>query len=150
MLEVLAGRVQFEYAGIRVRDLARSVRVYRRALGWRVVRRGDTRGRGGGRWVLLQDPRSRRLIELNWYPRDSRFYAPYVVGAALDHLDFTLGVAGRPDLDRGYHRLLRLGGRSTGYSPATTQGRMASVRDPDGNWITLGRRPTRTERAMFA
>lgn len=138
--------VRLENAGIRVTDLARSLRFYTRALGLRVVRQGDTRSWGGGRWVLLQDPSSRRQIELNWYPRTSRFYTPFVAGDALDHLDFSLGVAERSALETVCRRLLRHGGRPTGYRPATTEGWMASVRDPDGIWITIGRRPTRKER----
>jgi len=110
------------------------------------VQRGDTRAWGGGIWVLLQDPRSRRRLELNWYPRRSRFFEPYETGTALDHLDFSLGVAPRAELERTYRRLVRPGGRPTGYEPATTEGWMASVRDPEGIWITIGRRPTARER----
>jgi len=65
----------------------------------------------------------------------------------VDHLDFTLGVATRAELERVYRRLLEHGARATGYEPSTTEGWMASVTDPDGIWITIGRRPTRSERA---
>ena len=138
--------MRFEYPGIRVTNLARSLRFYQGALGFRVVKRGDTRAWGGGIWVLLRDPRSRRLLELNWYPPRSMFFERYSPGAALDHLDFTLGVAPRPELEKVYRRLLRLGGRPTGYEPRTTEGWMASVLDPDGIWVTVGRRPTVSER----
>lgn len=139
--------MRLEYAGLRVTNLPLSIRFYTRALGLQVVRTGDTRSWGGGKWALLKDPRSHRLIELNWYPRGSRFYTPFRTGDALDHLDFTVGVASQSALERAYRRLLRYGGKPTGYSPATTEGWMASVRDPDGIWITVGRRPTRAERA---
>lgn len=142
--------MRLEYLGIRVTDLPRSLKFYTRALGLKVVRRGDTRSWGGGKWVLLQDGKSRRLVELNWYPTGSRFYSPYRTGDALDHLDFTVGVAPRSVLERVYRRLLRQGGRPTGYHPGTTEGWMASVRDPDGIWITVGRRPTPAERRAFA
>jgi catechol 2,3-dioxygenase-like lactoylglutathione lyase family enzyme len=134
------------YAGIRVTNYRRSVRFYTRALGLQVVREGDTRSWGGGLWVLLRDPRSRRLIELNWYPPESRFWSPYLAGNALDHLDFTIGSASKASLVRTYRKLLRKGAKATHYSPDTTEGWMASVTDPDGNWITVGRRPTRSER----
>lgn len=137
-----------ECVGIRVTNFRRSIRFYARALGLRVVREGDTRSWGGGRWVLLRDPRSRRLVELNWYPPGSRFYTPYRPGEALDHLDFTIGVAPRSALETTYRRLLRLGAKRTRWSPDTTEGWMASVQDPDGVWITIGRRPTRAERAV--
>jgi catechol 2,3-dioxygenase-like lactoylglutathione lyase family enzyme len=142
--------MKLDRPGLRVSNLPRSLRFYTRTLGFRVVTRGDTRSWGGGLWVLLQDPRSRRLLELNWYPRGSRFFEPYSTGTALDHLDFTLGVASRAELERTYRRLLRGGGRPTGYEPSTTEGWMASVRDPDGIWITVGRRPTTAERRAMS
>ncbi len=143
--------MRLEQAGLRVSRLDRSVGFYTRALGLKVVKRGDTRAWGGGRWILLEDPRSRRRIELNWYPRGSRFFSRYRTGDALDHLDFTLGVASVGELDRTYRRLVRLGGRPTGYDPSTTSGWMASVLDPDGIWITIGRRPSAAElRALQA
>jgi catechol 2,3-dioxygenase-like lactoylglutathione lyase family enzyme len=138
--------MRLEVAGLRVTDLGRSLRFYTRALGLAVEKRGDTRSWGGGKWVQLVDPRSRRRIELNWYPNGSRFYAPYRAGDALDHLDFSLGAAPRAALEVVYRRLLRSGARPTGYAPSTTEGWMASVLDPDGLWITIGRRPTRAER----
>lgn len=138
--------MRLEIAGLRVRNLPRSLRFYSAALGLRVYQRGDCRSWGGGLWVRLKDPRSKAVLELNWYPRNSRFAGPFRAGDALDHLDFTLGIAPRAELERTYRRLLRAGGRPTGYSPATTEGWMASVTDPDGIWITVGRRPTPAER----
>lgn len=143
--------MRLETVGLRVTNLERSLRFYQRALGLRVLRRGDTRGWGGGIWVQLRDPKSKRVVELNWYPRGSLFYRAYRAGEALDHLDFTLGSVPRAALERTYRRLLRAGAGRTPYHPATTQGWMASVTDPDGIWITVGRRPTRAEaRAMRA
>jgi len=138
--------MRFENVGLRVTQLSRSLKFYTKALGLRVVRRGDTRSWGGGIWVLLEDPRSRRKVELNWYPKESIFYSPYRAGEAVDHLDFTLGVASRTELERVYARLLRFGAKPTGYEPSTTSGWMASVTDPDGIWITVGRHPTASER----
>ncbi len=142
--------MRLEQAGIRVTDLRRSLRFYTKALGLRVVRRGDTRVWGGGLWVLLRDPRSRKEIELNWYPKGSIFHAPYRVGAALDHLDFTLGAVGREVLEREYRRLLKHGAKATRWSPARTEGWSAHVLDPDGVWITVGRRPTPSERRSMS
>ena len=138
--------MRFQHVGLRVTRLERSLRFYSRALGFREVRRGDTRSWGGGIWVLLEDPVSRRKLELNWYPRGSLFFGRFRPGDAVDHLEFTLGVAPRAELERTYRRLLRLGARPTGYEPSNTAGWMASVTDPDGIWITIGRRPTRSER----
>jgi catechol 2,3-dioxygenase-like lactoylglutathione lyase family enzyme len=141
--------MRFGAVGLRVTDLKRSLRFYTKVLGLREVRRGDTRAWGGGVWVLLRDPRSRRVVELNWYPKGSRFGTPFRTGDALDHLDFDLGPVPRTTLERAYRRLLAGGGRPTGYRSQTTAGWMASVRDPDGIWITVGRRPTRAERARL-
>jgi len=139
--------MRFEVVGLRVTHLERSFRFYTRALGLKEVRRGDTRSWGGGIWILLEDPKSRHRVELNWYPKGSLFSGPFRTGDAVDHLDFTLGVASRKELERVYRRLLRQGGKSTGYEPSTTGGWMASVKDPDGIWITVGRRPTPSERS---
>ena len=133
-------------AGLRVTNFERSLRFYRRVLGLRLVKQGDTRSWGGGRWALLADPRSRRVIELNWYPRTSMFYAPYRAGDALDHLDFSVGAISRTRFEAIYRGLLRRGARPTRYHPGTTEGWMASVLDPDGIWITIGRSPTAAER----
>jgi len=138
--------MRLEQAGIRVTNLERSIRFYTRALGLKVVRRGDTRVWGGGLWVLLRDPRSRRLIELNWYPKGSLFYRGYHPGEALDHLDFTLGAVSRASLERVHRTLLKRGAKATQWTPSTTEGWSTHVLDPDGIWITVGRRPTPAER----
>jgi catechol 2,3-dioxygenase-like lactoylglutathione lyase family enzyme len=137
--------MRLEQAGIRVTNLPRSIRFYTRALGLKVVRRGDTRVWGGGLWVLLRDPLSRRVIELNWYPKGSLFAGPYRPGEALDHIDFTLGAVSRASLDRVHRTLLKNGARATRWSPDRTEGWSTHVLDPDGIWITVGRRPTRAE-----
>ena len=146
----MTSSMRLEYAGVRVTRLDRSVRFYTKALGLRVVKRGDTRVWGGGLWVLLRDPRSRRLLELNWYPKGSLFHGPYRAGDALDHLDFTIGAASRATLEKTYRRLLKYGARPTRWSPATTEGWSGHVLDPDGIWITVGRRPTAAERRSVA
>jgi catechol 2,3-dioxygenase-like lactoylglutathione lyase family enzyme len=138
--------MKFDQVGLRVTNLDRSLRFYTQALGLKIKARGDTRAWGGGLWVQLADPRSHRVVELNWYPRGSIFASRFAVGDGVDHLDFTMGVATHAALEREYRRLLRAGARPTRYSPDTTQGWMASVRDPDGIWITIGRRPTAAER----
>ena len=142
--------LRFEVVGLRVRSLDRSLRFYTRALGLKIVARGDTRGWGGGVWVRLEDPQSRRNVELNWYPPGSMFYRRYALGEGVDHLDFTLGAVPRSALEAAHRRLVRAGGRPTKYSPATTEGWMASVQDPDGIWITVGRRPTPSERRAMS
>ncbi len=142
--------MRLEQPGIRVTDLRRSLRFYTKGLGLREIRRGDTRSWGGGIWVHLIDPASRRLLELNWYPKGSIFASKYSAGEALDHIDFSVGVAPRAALERAARRLIRYGAKPTRYMPETTQGWMASLTDPDGIWITIGRRPTAPERRKMA
>ncbi len=138
--------MRFVVVGLRVGDFERSLRFYTRVLDLRVIERGDTRSWGGGLWALLEDPVSRRRLELNWYPPDSRFGGRYAVGGGVDHLDFTIGARPAAELERTFRRLVRRGARPTVYRPSTTGGWMASVLDPDGIWITVTRRPTSAER----
>jgi hypothetical protein len=63
----------------------------------------------------------------------------------LDHLDFTVGSVGPKTLERVYRDLLKNGGRPTRYTPSTTDGWAAMVKDPDGIWIRVGRSPTRSD-----
>lgn len=138
--------MRLECVGIRVANLERSLKFYTKALGLRVIRRDDCRSWGGGMTALLRDPASRRVLELNWYPRDSMFSAAYRKGDERDHLDVSVGLATPIALERAYRKLLRYGGRPTRFSPATTGGWAAMVKDPDGIWIRLGRSPMALER----
>lgn len=138
--------MQLRYSGVRVTDLDRSVRFYTRALGLREVSRGDLSQYGRGTWVLLQDPRSRQRLELNWYPPGSQFDVPFVVGEGLDHIGFFLGPVPAATLNRTYRRLLRQGAGPTSVTPATTEGFVGYVTDPDGNWIEIFRDLTAEEK----
>ncbi len=115
-----------EYAGIRVRDLARSVRFYSEGLGLRAGSSG--RMAAGGSWQELLDPTTGAVLELNYYPGDP----PYREGDELDHLGFRVS-----DLDAAVERLVRLGARVR--IPAFSEGneRLAFLSDPDGVWIEL-------------
>ncbi len=117
------------YTGIRVTDLDRSLRFYTKLLGLRETRRG--RAAHGGTWVLLQDPRTRQRLELNWYPPDHPFASRYSPGDGLDHIGFRV-----PAPAAVYRRLLRQGARSA-LAPTDRNGvrGVYYVLDPDGNWI---------------
>ncbi|HEV2428251.1 MAG TPA: VOC family protein, partial [Thermoplasmata archaeon] len=70
--------------GIRVTDLDRSLAFYRELLDLEELSR-SVDALGG--YVLLRDRRSGQRLELNWYAEQSPFYAPFVPGEALDHLE---------------------------------------------------------------
>ena len=119
------------YAGLRVTDLDRSLDFYTRLMGLREARRG--RMPHGGLWVLLQDPRTRQRLELNWYPPGSPFATRYVPGDGLDHIGFRV-----PSAAAAYRRLRALGARNA-LSPKDAHGMRGIyyILDPDGNWIEL-------------
>lgn len=143
---VPAAGVRLYYVGIRVRDLRRSLRFYKDALGLREKIRGDHRRLGKGVWVGLEDPRSKAKLELNWYPSGSRFAKPYRAGEGLDHIGFLLGRVPRETLEAEYSRLLQAGARPTDVTPESSSGWQACVLDPDGNWIELFRWPVQKRR----
>lgn len=120
-----------KYCGIRVRELDRSLRFYTEGLGLVERRRG--RMRHGGVWVLLQDPRTRQRLELNWYPPGSPYATRYVPGEGLDHLGYT---SSRPKVI--VERLLAAGG-TLALDPRGRNGvpGIYYVADPDGNWVEI-------------
>lgn len=117
-------KLRFLYTGIRVRDLERSVRFYR-GLGFRELFRGKMDH--GGLFVHLQQPRSDRRIELNYYPKGSRFYTPYRRGAEFDHLGFVT-----ENVDAWVRKRKRLGGKVAIPAWTETGQRLGYVADPDG------------------
>ena len=120
---------RFHYAGIRVRDLRRSVAFYTNAFGMKVDARGTMPH--GGKYVQLVTPRTRMRLELNWYPRGSRFYVPYRRGEEMDHLASVVD-----DVEGAYRALLRRGAK-VAVDPAHSEGTEVYVKDPDGIWIEL-------------
>jgi catechol 2,3-dioxygenase-like lactoylglutathione lyase family enzyme len=121
-----AMRPRFLYSGLRVRDLERSLRFYRR-FGFRVVARGTMDH--GGRWVQLRYPGSWHRLELNYYPRTNRFYEPIRRGTEFDHFGFYA-----PDVLAWKRNALRAGARLV-EEFVEGSSRLVYVRDPDGNWI---------------
>lgn len=115
-----------EYTGIRVRDLARSIRFYTEGLGLELGPQG--RMPAGGLWQELKDPGSGALLELNFYPGDP----PYREGDELDHLGFRV-----EDLAGTIARLEKLGGRVRIPTFMGTDTRLVFLSDPDGVWVEL-------------
>lgn len=120
----------FTYTGIRVRDLKRSLGFYTKVMGLKQVHRGTMKA--GGVFVQLKDPQSRQMLELNYYPRGTKFYERFKNGSELDHLAFW-----ERDIDRKYEELLA-NGATKAVEPFSEDGyRLGFVKDPDGIWIEL-------------
>jgi catechol 2,3-dioxygenase-like lactoylglutathione lyase family enzyme len=119
-------RVEFVYSGLRVRDLPRSLRFYRK-LGFRIHRRG-TMGHGG-RWVHLAFPGAAQRLELNYYPRGNRFFTPIRRGTEFDHLGFRVS-----DVE-AWEKELRRRGFPLVARIREKHENIVYTRDPDGNWI---------------
>lgn len=120
-----------QYVGIRVTDLARSVRFYTDGLGLREEKRGQMSH--GGTFVALVDPDTGYELELNFYPSDSPYNTPFTPGEGLDHIGCEV-----EDVRATIHRLIELGGRIA-IEPWVEQGRylIGFVTDPDGNWVEV-------------
>jgi lactoylglutathione lyase len=119
-----------DYAGIRVTNLTKSLRFFTKALGLTELRRG-TMGHGGV-WVLLHDRISHQQLELNWYPKGSKFATPFSPGEGLDHLGVRV-----QDVDAAGRRLKAAGARKIfdyRYRGRTVVG---YYEGPDGIWIEL-------------
>lgn len=131
----------FTYTGIRVRNLGRSLDFYTKVMGLKMVLRG--RMKAGGIYVQLKHPRSRQALELNYYPRGTKYYEPYKNGSELDHLAFR-----ERDVDRKYWELLAKGATKA-VEPFSEGGyRLAFVKDPDGIWLELIGKDRRAKRGL--
>jgi len=119
-------KVEFVYSGLRTRNLARSLRFYRK-LGFRIHRRGTMEH--GGRWVHLSFPGAVQRIELNFYPRGSRFYEPIRRGTEFDHFGFRVS-----DVE-GWERELRRRKLPIVARIREQHENLVYTRDPDGNWV---------------
>lgn len=119
-------KVEFVYAGIRVRDLATSIRFYRK-LGFRLLGRGVMGHRG--EWVHLRFPGAEQRVELNYYPRGSRFYEPIRDGTQFDHFGFRVSNV------TGWIRHLQRQRMPFVARIIEAHENLVYIRDPDGNWI---------------
>jgi catechol 2,3-dioxygenase-like lactoylglutathione lyase family enzyme len=122
-------KIKLYYSGIEVRELSRSLRFYR-SLGLVVNHRGTMAH--GGKFVHMKDPSSDQRLELNWYPKGSRFYAKYRPGSELDHIGFVVD-----DAERWFKLLVKRGARPAAKPFGDESETLAYVKDPDGIWIEL-------------
>jgi lactoylglutathione lyase len=123
--------VRYWYTGIRVKNLEESTKFYREALGFNVILKGNMRAHEGT-YVQMKTPTGKQILELNYYPKTSKFYEEYVNGSELDHIGLYV-----KNVREQYKRLIGLG-----CEPAVepfSQGSwvLAFVRDPNGVWLEL-------------
>ncbi len=142
-------------AGIRVTNLERSIEFYTALLDLVELKRARD---DDSAYVLFKDRRSGQRLELNWYSEKSPFFAPFVPGEGLDHLEVRcrkvsevlarLGKMGvRPvnrDLWVNAPAVAALRSRPTDAAlvdqevwVSSTGHTIAYVPDPDGNLICL-------------
>jgi lactoylglutathione lyase len=127
--------IRLGYTGIRVRDMAESIRFYTEILGMEIVEPEQTTPPTQGKVVMLRSPGATQLLELNWYEPGSPFGAAYVSGQELDHLGFECD-----DVEQAVRYLesrgarVRVRPREIGASIGWNE---AFVEDPNGIWIEL-------------
>ena len=80
---------KFAYVGIRVKDLQKSIDFYTKLLGMKVKGRSKME-QTKGETVELESEEGGFVLELNYYDRESPYYAEYVIGEGLDHLAFNV------------------------------------------------------------
>jgi catechol 2,3-dioxygenase-like lactoylglutathione lyase family enzyme len=118
------------YTGIRVKDLDGSIAFYTRLLGMKEIGRSKVEV-AGGEVVSLASEDGGPEIELNFYPKGSKFYSEYVPGEGLDHLAFkveNLDQALEEAAKAGYPMVLDMKGKTS---------RWAYIQDPNGIYIEL-------------
>jgi lactoylglutathione lyase len=121
--------VVLRYFGIRVTDLEKSMNFYTQLLGLKKLKGGKMHH--GGKWVLLEDPRSHQRLELNWYPEGSAYATHYEPGEGLDHIGFKV-----QDSASTFKKLVG-NGATPALIPTDKNGvkGIYYLKDPDGNWI---------------
>jgi lactoylglutathione lyase len=123
--------IRFWYTGIRVKDLEKSMKFYREALGFKVLFKAKMTAHEGT-YVQMRTPTGKQILELNYYPETSKFYESYSNGSELDHIGLYVS-----NVREQYKRLIGLG-----CEPAVEpfeQGSwvLAFVKDPNGIWLEL-------------
>ncbi|MCI4364930.1 MAG: VOC family protein [Thermoplasmata archaeon] len=119
-----------DYVGIRVTHLPRSLRFFTQGLGLREVRRGTMAHKGI--WVLMEDPVSHQHVELNWYPRGSKYATPFVPGEGLDHLGMRV-----TSLPAAARQLRAAGAKRVDQLRYRGKVALEYYEGPDGIWVEL-------------
>lgn len=113
-----------------MKDLDASIEFYTKLLGMKQTGRSKIEATGAEVASLASEDGGHE-IELNFYPKGSRFYSEYIPGESLDHFAFKVD-----NLDRaleeaaqaGYPTVLDMKGKTS---------RWAYIQDPNGIYIEL-------------
>ncbi len=123
-------KIKFVYAGIRVKDLKKSVDFYTKVLGMKVLGEVEIPAAKGVVVNLASEDKGFDL-ELNYYKKDSKFNTEYQSGEGLDHLAFQV-----EDLD-AFLTTAKKKGYPTVAEIRTEKSRWAYIEDPNGIWIEI-------------
>ncbi|MCJ7608785.1 VOC family protein [Candidatus Bathyarchaeota archaeon] len=128
-------KAKFQYVGIRVRDLEKSIGFYSGLLGMQVVGRSKMH-ETKGEVVSLESEKGGFNLELNHYDNDSPYNTPYTPGEGLDHLAFKVDdlTKALEEAEASGHPTILCVGMESASVPSS---RWAYIEDPDGNWIEL-------------
>jgi len=121
---------KFEYVGIRVTDLQKSIDFYTKLLGMKIIGRSKVEQTKGEN-VSLQSEEGGFILELNHYEKNSPYNTKYTVGESLDHLAFKVD-----NLDKALKEAQSAGHRTVLEMKANGS-RWTYIEDPDGIWIEL-------------
>jgi lactoylglutathione lyase len=132
--------VRFWYTGIRVKDLEKSMKFYKEALGFKVIFRAKMTAHEGT-YVQMQTPTGKQILELNYYPETSKFYENYINGSELDHIGLYVR-----NVREQYKRLIGLGCESAVEPFDQGSWVLAFVKDPNGIWLELIGRESRKKK----
>jgi lactoylglutathione lyase len=123
-------RARFEYVGIRVTNLQKSIDFYTKLLGMKIAGRSKN-AQTKGETVALQTEEGSFILELNHYEENSPYNTPYITGEGLDHLAFKVD-----NLDKALEEARQAGYRVI-LEMKANGARWAYIEDPDGIWIEL-------------
>jgi lactoylglutathione lyase len=123
-------KARFDYVGIRVKDLQKSVDFYTKLLGMKIIEQARIE-QTKGKVLSLQSENGGFVLELNYYEKDSPYNTEYVAGEGLDHLAFKVD-----NLDEALKEAQK-SGYATVLEIKADGGRWAYIEDPNGIWIEL-------------
>jgi catechol 2,3-dioxygenase-like lactoylglutathione lyase family enzyme len=86
----------------------------------------------GGKCIQMKESSTGQKLELNWYPKRSRFYERYKNGSELDRIGFIVD-----DAEKWFRLLLKRGAKPAAKPFGDESETLAYVKDPDGIWIKL-------------